>query len=109
MIRRLFLLILFCAFILSPVIASAITIPTVSVGDAGYAIDLTRGGLYGGVICASRIGTTEVANAHHADFLNAKAASAPRESTTRKWPAKLAAVSRLHSFQARPRWEMSVY
>jgi sulfatase modifying factor 1 len=63
-------------------LASAqISIPTVSIGNAGNAADTrqmsdgTRG--YGSVAYAYNIGSTEVTNAQYAAFLNAKAASDP--------------------------------
>lgn len=57
--------------------ASAVTIPTVPVGNPGNTADPLTGNLYGGVAYAYRIGTTEVTNAQYAAFLNAKAASDP--------------------------------
>jgi formylglycine-generating enzyme required for sulfatase activity len=54
--------------------ASAVTIPTVPVGNPGNAADSTG---YGAVGYDYRIGTTEVTNAQYAEFLNAKAASDP--------------------------------
>jgi formylglycine-generating enzyme required for sulfatase activity len=56
-------------------LASAqITIPTVTVGNAGNAADSTG---YGAVAYTYNIGTYEVTNAQYAEFLNAKAASDP--------------------------------
>jgi formylglycine-generating enzyme required for sulfatase activity len=61
--------------------ASAITIPTVPVGDAGNPADtrLMNDGTtgYGSVAYDYRIGTTEVTNAQYVDFLNAVAATDP--------------------------------
>ena len=54
--------------------ASAVTIPTVPVGNAGNAADITG---YGSVAYNYRIGTYEVTNAQYAEFLNAKAKSDP--------------------------------
>ena len=54
--------------------ASAVTISTVPVGNAGNAADTTS---YGAVSYDYRIATTEVTNAQYAAFLNAKAASDP--------------------------------
>jgi sulfatase modifying factor 1 len=69
---------LFCmGLTLAPLVAMAITIPTVPVGNAGNANDPSTGGLYGGVAYDYRIGTTEVTNAQYAEFLNFKAASDP--------------------------------
>jgi len=71
-------LLLVCAsFFLAPLAASAITIPTVLVGNPGNGNDPLTGSLYGGVADAYRIGTTEVTNAQYVEFLNAKAASDP--------------------------------
>jgi formylglycine-generating enzyme required for sulfatase activity len=52
--------------------ASAVTIPTVPVGNAGNAADTTG---YGAVGYDYRIGSTEVTNAQYAEFLNAVAAT----------------------------------
>ena len=69
-------LLLVCAsFFLAPLAASAITIPTVLVGNPGNGNDPLTGSLYGGVADAYRIGTTEVTNAQYVEFLNAKAAT----------------------------------
>ena len=57
--------------------ASAVTIPTVPVGDAGNATDPLTGNRHGSVSYDYRIGTTEVTNAQYAEFFNAKAASDP--------------------------------
>ncbi|MCH7751365.1 MAG: SUMF1/EgtB/PvdO family nonheme iron enzyme [Planctomycetes bacterium] len=66
---------------LVPVVAHAVTIETVPVGNPGNAADTevmndgtTR---YGSVSYAYRIGTTEVTNSQYAEFLNAVAASDP--------------------------------
>ncbi|MBX9790006.1 MAG: formylglycine-generating enzyme family protein [Pirellulales bacterium] len=61
--------------ILTPITASAITIPTVPVGNPGNAPDLLTGNHYGAVSYDYRIGTTEVTNAQYAEFLNFKAAT----------------------------------
>jgi sulfatase modifying factor 1 len=70
---------LFCAmFLVAPLTASAVTIPTVPVGDAGNANNLVyNGGLFGAVAYNYRIGTTEVTNTMYAAFLNEKAKSDP--------------------------------
>jgi formylglycine-generating enzyme required for sulfatase activity len=63
--------------------ASAVTIPTVPVGNAGNAPDQiytqnNPGNLqFGAVAYEYRIGTTEVTNSQYVEFLNAKAASDP--------------------------------
>ena len=70
---------LFCACILlAPLAASAVTIPTVPVGNTGNANDPATGSDYGGVSYDYRIGTTEVTNAQYAAFLNSKAGTDPR-------------------------------
>ena len=73
-------LLLFCAIaLLAPLTASAVTIPTVPVGNPGNAGDTvvmgdgTTG--YGSVPYNYRIGTYEVTNAQYVEFLNAKAAA----------------------------------
>jgi formylglycine-generating enzyme required for sulfatase activity len=63
--------------LLAPQSASAVTIPTVLIGNVGNANDPLTGGLYGGVSYAYRIGSTEVTNAQYTDFLNLKAKSDP--------------------------------
>lgn len=73
MIRGFFSLIVFCSFIRAPMIASAITIPTVPVGDAGNPNDPSTANRYGSVGYAYRMGTTEVTNDQYVAFLNAKA------------------------------------
>jgi hypothetical protein len=76
--RAITTLILFCAIsFFAPRPASAVTIPTVPVGNLGNAADPLTGSLYGGVAYAYNIGTTEVTNAQYAAFLSAKAASDP--------------------------------
>jgi len=71
-------LIFFCAISLAAIqSASAITIPTVPIGNPGNGNDPLTGNLYGGVAYSYRIGTTEVTNAQYVAFLNAKAASDP--------------------------------
>ena len=55
--------------------ASAITIPTVPVGNLGNANDSLTGSLYGGVGYAYNIGTTEVTVGQYTAFLNAVAAT----------------------------------
>jgi formylglycine-generating enzyme len=75
----------FCAgaLLFSSLTASAVTIGTVPVGNAGNASDPDDGNdasgvqNLGAVAYAYRIGTTEVTNAQYAAFLNAKAASDP--------------------------------
>jgi formylglycine-generating enzyme required for sulfatase activity len=58
--------------------ASAVTIPTVPVGNAGNAADTRYDAIgFGGVAYDYLIATTEVTNAQYADFLNAKAVSDP--------------------------------
>jgi len=75
--RAITTLLLFCAIsFFAPRPASAVTIPTVPVGNAGNAND-TEGAGYGGVAQDYRIGRTEVTNAQYVDFLSAKAASDP--------------------------------
>ncbi len=64
------------SFLIEP-LASAVTIPTVPVGNLGNAADPLTGNLYGSVSYDYRIGTTEVTNAQYAEFLNFKAASDP--------------------------------
>ncbi len=71
-------LILLCAtFLVAPLAASAVTIDTVPVGNAGNGNDPFTGNLHGGVDYDYRIGKTEVTNAQYAEFLNAKAPSDP--------------------------------
>jgi hypothetical protein len=77
-LRRFFLLsagLALASLLIQP--ASAVTIPTVPVGNAGNAADPLTGNLYGSVGYNYRIGTTEVTNAQYAEFLNFKAASDP--------------------------------
>ena len=70
--------ILFCAiWLVALQSASAVTIPTVPVGNPGNGNDPLTGNVYGGVSYAYRIGTTEVTNAQYTTFLNAKAGSDP--------------------------------
>jgi formylglycine-generating enzyme required for sulfatase activity len=62
--------------------ASAVTIPTVPVGNAGNTPDYAAWlgppyPIFGAVNYEYRVGTTEVTNAQYAEFLNAKAASDP--------------------------------
>jgi formylglycine-generating enzyme required for sulfatase activity len=61
--------------LLAPPSASAVTIPTVLVGNVGNTSDPLTG--YGGVGHVYRIGSYEVTNAQYVEFLNAKAASDP--------------------------------
>src|SRR5207247_9059450 len=86
----------FCALSLcAPVLASAVTIETVPVGNPGNVNDLLPQNLYGGVSYAYRVGTYEVTNAQYAEFLNAKAASDPLSLyTTRMWTASDGGISR---------------
>jgi formylglycine-generating enzyme len=63
--------------LLAPQSTSAVTIPTVSVGNVGNVNDPLTGSLYGGVSHAYRIGAHEVTNAQYAEFLKAKAANDP--------------------------------
>jgi formylglycine-generating enzyme required for sulfatase activity len=72
--RLLLLLVFGAGVVLAPLSASAITIPTVPVGDVGNANDSTG---FGRVAYAYNIGTTEVTNAQYAAFLNEKAKSDP--------------------------------
>ncbi len=65
---------LFAAGLLVASSASAITIDTVLVGDAGNLDDTTG---FGGVSYDYYIGTHEVTNSQYASFLNAAAASDP--------------------------------
>ena len=85
----------YCCMILShfarAAAGSAVTIPTVLVGDFGNANDALTGNLYGGVSYAYRIGTYEVTNAQYAEFLNAKAASDPLSLYSTEWAAMPAA------------------
>lgn len=67
-------LLVIATFLVALPSASAVTIPTVPVGNAPNAADTTG---YGAVGNGYRIGTTEVSNAQYAEFLNAKAASDP--------------------------------
>jgi len=74
----------FATFLVALPTASAITIPTVPVGNPGNANDPSDGdentaGIqqFGAVSYAYRIGTTEVTNAQYAAFLNEKAKSDP--------------------------------
>ncbi len=77
MYRTITTLVLFCAISsFAPLTASAVTIPTVPVGNAGNADDIHGAG-YGGVSYNYLVGTTEVTNGQYAEFLNAKAASDP--------------------------------
>ena len=55
--------------------ASAVTIPTVPVGNAGNAGEVQSQGTFGAVAYNYRIGTTEVTNAQYVEFLNAVAAT----------------------------------
>ncbi len=57
--------------------ASAIVIPTVTIGAPGNAADPATGNLYGSVGYVYNLGTTEVTNAQYTAFLNAVAASDP--------------------------------
>jgi formylglycine-generating enzyme required for sulfatase activity len=57
--------------------ASAVTIPTVQVGNAGNGGEVQSEGTFGAVSYDYQIATTEVTNAQYAEFLNAKAASDP--------------------------------
>ncbi len=57
--------------------ASAVTINTVPVGNAGNAGEVQSQGTFGAVADDYRIGRTEVSNAQYVAFLNAKAASDP--------------------------------
>jgi len=75
-LRLLFLTLAFHLSLL-PTRASALTIPTVPVGNAGNAPDPLTGNLYGSVSYEYRIGRTEVTNSQYVEFLNAKAASDP--------------------------------
>jgi len=85
MFRTVACLFLVCATsLLAPVPASAITIPTVPVGNVANGNDPIDGDPFtagvqnfGSVGYAYRIGTTEVTNAQYVAFLNAKAASDP--------------------------------
>ena len=77
-------LLMVAASALAPPAASAVTIPTVPVGNAGNSNDPADGdwitdGIqnFGAVPYAYNIGTTEVTNTQYAAFLNAKAASDP--------------------------------
>jgi formylglycine-generating enzyme required for sulfatase activity len=67
-------LLMVAASTLAPPAASAVTIPTVPVGNLSNADDTTG---YGSVSYAYNIGTTEVTNAQYAEFLNEKAKSDP--------------------------------
>lgn len=58
-------------------VSSAVTIPTVVVGDAGNAANVVFGESKGAVAQDFRIGTYEVTNAQYSAFLNAKAQSDP--------------------------------
>ena len=80
--RVLLPLVLLGAILCAPPVGSAITIPTVPVGNLGNTADTevmladgTTG--YGSVSHPYRIGTTEVTNAQYAAFLNEKAKSDP--------------------------------
>jgi uncharacterized protein YjbI with pentapeptide repeats/formylglycine-generating enzyme required for sulfatase activity len=69
----------FCALLFfAPFPATAVTIETVLVGNAGNVPDQDYGdGQFGRVDYAYRIGRYEVTNGQYAEFLNAKAASDP--------------------------------
>jgi hypothetical protein len=75
--------------------ASAVTIPTVPVGNAGNTgeFQFQVQGTIGGVSYDYRIGTTEVTNAQYAEFLNFKAASDPL-GLYNTWAAMPAPASR---------------
>jgi formylglycine-generating enzyme required for sulfatase activity len=60
---------------LIPVAARAITIDTVTVGNANNPSDIQPQGLFGRVTTEYRIATKEVTNAQYVEFLNAVAAS----------------------------------
>ena len=60
-----------------PLSATAITIDTVPIGNAGNAADSPGNGLFGRVTTDYRIATTEVTNSQYVTFLNAVAASDP--------------------------------
>src|SRR5262245_31718927 len=71
-------------FALGPMVAlllqgsiQAITIDTVSVGNANNAGDVQSNGIFGRVTSDYRIATTEVTNTQYVAFLNAVAASDP--------------------------------
>ncbi len=64
----------FVILVFQIVSAGAITIPTVTVGNPGNALDSTG---FGAVSYSYNIGTTEVTNAQYAAFLNEKAKSDP--------------------------------
>jgi len=71
-------LFLFCAsFFFAPQSASAVTIDSAPVGNAGNGNDPLTGNLYGSVSYDYRIGTTKVTNTQYAAFLNEKAKSDP--------------------------------
>ena len=61
--------------LVAPLAASAVTIPTVPVGNLGNANDPATGSLYGGVGYAYNIGTTEVTVGQYTAFLNSVAAT----------------------------------
>ncbi len=73
--NRIFTLLFLCCAIshVAPQSASAITIPTVPVGNVGNANDPATGNLYGGVGYGYNIGTTEVTVGQYTAFLNAVA------------------------------------
>ncbi len=81
--RTITTLLLFCAISSSALPASAVPIPTVPVGNAGNAGELSGEGaggygpdaIVGGVAYDYRIGRTEVTNTQYIDFLNAVAAT----------------------------------
>jgi formylglycine-generating enzyme required for sulfatase activity len=74
--RTIAVAILFCAISLFAIhAASAITIPTVSVGNAGNAGEVQSQGTFGGVAYGYRMGTTEVTVGQYTAFLNAVAAT----------------------------------
>ena len=57
------------------VVAQAITIETVAVGNIGNVVDSATGSLYGAVGYSYDIGKYEVTNTQYAAFLNATAAT----------------------------------
>lgn len=66
---------LFCAMSLATLTASAVTIPTVPVGNAGNAGEIQPEGEFGAVAYNYRIGTYEVTVGQYTEFLNSVAAS----------------------------------
>ena len=65
-------------FLLAPV-ASAVTMEWVTVGNTGNACDTQAQGCFGAVSYRYRISKYEVTNAQYAEFLNAVAATDPKE------------------------------